>query len=107
MSATEQQGKSPTATGGVWRVMRFEKPSGKYCEVASNHLGPEDIPVPPGYAFVSSTPMVPAEQVENMRAGIRSVLSSLPFQPPEAVAELVALKLQHFAFDDTDAEATS
>jgi len=100
MNATEQQGKSPTTTDGVWRVMRFETPDGKYCEVASNHAGPEAIPVPPGYAFVRSTPMVPAEQVENMRAGIRSVLSSLPFAAPEAVADLVALKLQPFADDD-------
>jgi len=46
--------------------MRFERPDGKYAEVASNQAGPEQIPVPPGYRFVSSTPMVPAVVTDEM-----------------------------------------
>lgn len=51
---------------GVWRVYRFETAGGKYAEAASNQVGPEQIPVPPGYRFVGSTPMVPAVVTDEM-----------------------------------------
>jgi len=56
----------PTRTDGVWRVMRFEHPDGKYAWVASDQFGPEQIPVPPGYRFVSSTRMIAAEVTDEM-----------------------------------------
>lgn len=44
---------------GQWRLYRFERADGHYCEIATNRLAPDDIAIPePGYAFVSSTPMV-------------------------------------------------
>lgn len=55
-----------TKTDGAWRVMRFEDASGRYAEVASNEVGPEAIPVPPGYRFVSSFAMVRAEVTDEM-----------------------------------------
>lgn len=58
----------PTATDGLWRVMRFENAEGKWAEVASNHVGPEAVPVPAGYKFVRSTPMVPCDTAAVGRA---------------------------------------
>jgi hypothetical protein len=46
-----------------WRVMRFENAEGKRVEVASDRIGPEAVPVPPGYRFVDSTAMVPVDQL--------------------------------------------
>lgn len=60
----------PTATDGVWRVMRFEAPGGQWAEVASNHVGPEGINLPAGFRFVRSTPMVPAERLHAAHAEI-------------------------------------
>lgn len=45
-------------TDKTWRVMCFENAEGKSIELASNHVGPEAVPVPPGYKFVSSVAMV-------------------------------------------------
>ncbi len=47
-----------TRRGEVWRVFRFERSDGAYCEVASNHAKPDQINLPPGYKFVCSTPLV-------------------------------------------------
>lgn len=47
----------------VWRVLRFENDEGKYAEVGT-FLGPDLVPVPPGYRLVSSTRMVPADTRE-------------------------------------------
>lgn len=46
----------------TWRVYRFETPDGRYAELASNELAPEQIQLPPHaaeYRFVGATEMVP------------------------------------------------
>lgn len=58
----------PESTSSVWRVMRFEAADGRYVEVASPIAKPEQIPVPSGYRFVSSTPMVPQAELDALRA---------------------------------------
>lgn len=63
----------PTATDGVWRVMRFETASGKWAEVASNQVGPEVLPIPPGYKFVSSTPMVSQARLDEAEEALREI----------------------------------
>jgi hypothetical protein len=60
----------PTRTDGVWRVMRFETKTGNYAELASNQVGPEAVPIPPGYQLVSVTPMVTAAEVEELREAL-------------------------------------
>lgn len=47
-----------TRRGEVWRVFRFEKADGAFCEVASNHIKPDEIDLPSGYKFVCATPLV-------------------------------------------------
>jgi hypothetical protein len=53
-------------SSAAWCVMRFENGEGQYAEIASNHVGPEAVPLPPGYRFVSSTPMMPADVTDEM-----------------------------------------
>lgn len=74
--SSQSRSAHATTTDGVWRVMRFENAAGKWAEVASNHVGPEAVPVPPGYKFVNSTPMVPRADVERLREVIRDVGSA-------------------------------
>lgn len=61
-----------TTTDGVWRVMRFETADGKWAEVASNKIGPEAVPVPDGYRFVRSTPMVPRADMDALTEEIEA-----------------------------------
>src|SRR4051812_8448573 len=70
-------GAHATKTDGRWRVMRFETASGKYAEVASNEVGPEAIKLPPGYKFVRSTPMVPAETLDALVEEVRVIALDL------------------------------
>lgn len=60
-----------------WRVMRFENAEGKWAEVASNRVGPEEIPVPDGYRFVSAIPMVPAEHLRGAEERIAALEAEL------------------------------
>lgn len=72
---SQSRSAHPTTTDGLWRVMRFETAKGEWAEVASNHVGPEAIKLPPGYQFVSSTPMVPSDAAAVGRA--RTVVRKL------------------------------
>jgi hypothetical protein len=79
----------PTATDGVWRVMRFENAEGKWAEVASNVAGPEAVPLPEGFRFVCSTPMVPCD-VAAVERGARAVSGGLtPTGKERRLAEAV------------------
>lgn len=60
----------------VWRVFRFEKADGAYCEVASNHVGPEEVNLPPGYRFICATPLV--AQADVARHGAARSVTELP-----------------------------
>lgn len=57
-----------------WRVMRFEKADGKYAEVASNVVSPEQVQIPAGYRFVRSTPMVPTSELDEVYAERNAVV---------------------------------
>lgn len=63
----------PSKMPGQWRVFRFERADGNYCELASNHLAPEEIALPAGYAFVKATPMVDAAEVDRLRDALVGV----------------------------------
>jgi hypothetical protein len=80
----------PTRTDGVWRVMRFETKTGNYAELASNQVGPEAVPIPPGYQLVSVTPMVTAAEAEELRDAL------VPFafigRASLGVADVVAMR---------------
>lgn len=68
-----------------WRVYRFETPDGRYAELASNELAPEQIQLPrhaAEYRFVRATEMVPRDdlqaaeaEVERLRKGIADELA--------------------------------
>lgn len=65
-----------------WCVLRFEHPSGRYVELASNYFGPEEIQLPPDckdYRFAKSTPMVPAADLEQARAELTQARDALQF----------------------------
>lgn len=82
MSATERE----------WRVMRFENAAGQWAEVASNHLGPEQLPMPPGYRFVSATPMIAAEQLQGAVEENRILSRALSLALKDRVSDVSAAK---------------
>jgi hypothetical protein len=95
---SQERPTHPTTTDGVWRVMRFENAEGKWAELASNHVGPEAVPVPPGYKFVGSTPMVPdsrARADERQRI-VERLLHAANLLDPDEVSR-TALTLEKMA----------
>jgi hypothetical protein len=60
-----------------WRVFRFEREDGKYCELASNEVGPNQIPVPPGYRFMRATNLVPEAEALRLRADVKRTTTTL------------------------------
>lgn len=66
-----------------WRVYRFETPDGRYAELASNELAPEQIQLPrhaAEYRFVRATEMVPRDDLQAAEAEVERLREALERQ---------------------------